>query len=78
MTWLPEIMTIIFFSCVFGLGATEIVRKSSRILPNLLALFVSISIYAACLVVFNDDSASFKAIWASGMIANYFAAVTLA
>lgn len=78
MTWLPAIMTIVFFSCVFGIGVTEIMRKSSRILPNILALFISISIYAVCLVVFNDDSAAFKAIWASGMMANFFAAVTLA
>ena len=66
MTWLPEIMTLAFFCSIFAIGATEIVRKNSRILPNLFALSVSISIYAASLVVFNDGSAAFSVIWASG------------
>ncbi len=78
MTWLPEIMTLAFFCSIFGIGATEIVRKNSRILPNLFALSVSISIYAASLVVFNDDSAAFNLVWAGGMISDFFAAVLLA
>ncbi len=68
MDWLPAIATASVLFVIFGVGAAAMVSKKPNILPKLftslvVALVVSLLIYAASLMLFGDGSEAFRVVW---------------